>query len=41
VRRLAGGIAFGLSSDVARLLAIGGLAVYFLVVVIVVQIRRR
>jgi hypothetical protein len=35
------GIAFGLSSDVARLLAFGGLAVYFLVVVIVVRTRRR
>ncbi len=35
------GIAFGLSSDVARLLAFGGLAAYFLAVVIVIQRRRR
>jgi len=35
------GIAFGLSSDVARLLAFGGLAAYFLAVVLVVRTRRR
>ncbi len=35
------GIAFGLSSDVARLLAFGGLIAYFLAIVIVVQRRRR
>jgi hypothetical protein len=31
------GTAFGLSSDVARLLAFGGLIAYFLAIVIVVQ----
>jgi hypothetical protein len=35
------GIAFGLSSDVARLLAFGGLFAYFIVIVVVVQRRRR
>jgi hypothetical protein len=35
------GTAFGLSSDVARLLAFGGLIAYFLAIVIVVQRRRR
>jgi hypothetical protein len=35
------GIAFGLSSDVARLLAFGGLAAYSLAIVIVVLRRRR
>jgi hypothetical protein len=35
------GIAFGLSSDVARLLAFGGLAAYSLAIVIVVLTRRR
>ena len=35
------GIAFGLSSDAARLLAFGGLAAYFLAVVLVVRTRRR
>jgi hypothetical protein len=34
------GVAFGLSSDVARLLAFGGLAVYSLTVAIVVFARR-
>jgi len=35
------GIAFGLSSDVARLLAFGGLLAYFIVIVVVVRRRRR
>lgn len=35
------GIAFGLSSDVARLLAFGGLAAYSLAIVIIVLTRRR
>jgi hypothetical protein len=35
------GIAFGLSSDVARLLAFGGLLAYFLAIVIVVRRGRR
>jgi hypothetical protein len=35
------GIAFGLSSDVARVLAFGGLAAYSLAVVTVVLTRRR
>jgi hypothetical protein len=35
------GTAFGLSSDVARLLAFGGLAAYSLAVAIVVLARRR
>jgi hypothetical protein len=35
------GIAFGLSSDIARLLAFGGLAAYSLASVIVVLTRRR
>jgi len=35
------GIAFGLSSDVARLLAFGGLAAYSIAVVVVVLTRRR
>jgi len=35
------GIAFGLSSDVARLLAFGGLVAYSLAVAIAVLARRR
>jgi hypothetical protein len=35
------GIAFGLSSDAARLLAFGGLAAYSFAIVIVVLTRRR
>jgi hypothetical protein len=35
------GIAFGLSSDVARLLAFGGLLAYFIVIVVVGQRRQR
>jgi hypothetical protein len=35
------GIAFGLSSDVARLLAFGGLLAYFIVIVVVVRRRWR
>ena len=35
------GIAFGLSSDVARLLAFGGLLAYFIVIVVIVRRRRR
>jgi hypothetical protein len=35
------GTAFGLSGDVARLLAFGGLLAYFLAIVIVVVRRRR
>jgi hypothetical protein len=35
------GIAFGLSSDVARLLAFGGLAAYSIAVAVVVLTRRR
>ncbi len=35
------GIAFGLSSDAARVLAFGGLLAYFLAIVIVVRARRR
>jgi hypothetical protein len=35
------GIAFGLSSDAARLLAFGGLGAYSLAIVIVVLTRRR
>ena len=35
------GIAFGLSSDVARLLAFGGLLAYLIVIVIAVVVRRR
>jgi hypothetical protein len=35
------GIAFGLSSDVARLLAVGGLLAYLIVIVVVVRRGRR
>jgi hypothetical protein len=35
------GIAFGLSSDVARLLAFGGLLAYLIVIVVVVRRGRR
>ena len=35
------GTAFGLSSDVARLLAFGGLLAYFILIVVVVRQRRR
>ena len=35
------GTAFGLASDVARLLAFGGLLAYFILIVVVVRQRRR